>query len=491
MAVSTAASMNSSFKSARMSIQMKPRHTLAPLAMACLLLTGCGGGGDGPAIKAYPQSIRFGAAPPLPLNGTASVLASASTGLAIRYSSLTPTVCSVHSSSGLVTDYAPGSCVIAAEQAGNSDFAPAAQVTQSLLVVVDPAQTLSFGPAPSLSLYGTASVSASASSGLQVAFSSATPAVCRVHSSTGLVTNIAAGNCTVLADQSGDAHFNAAQQVSQTLVVSASMVMLTPPGAPTGVGATLGSSANTVVLSFVGPSFSGGSPVTAYSVASNSAGVLGTGPASPLTISCPGSCAGHAFTVRGSNVAGDGAISEVADILTQYKVTSTFYEPDTQPNNSVFTGSFTLNSTTGTVSNLSGTLTESMTHINDGIAMTTVPLHYQLASVSDGAGGMLLSTFALNTTQTFAEGGFAPGSPGLYFGWPTAPSPDAGGIGNAYAMVYVNLLNPGAALTPVQINKLAYADCTPGGMMGDTCMTAYWGRGTMGGYPVSQTITRP
>jgi hypothetical protein len=27
-------------------------------------------------------------------------------------------------------------------------------------------------------------------------------------------------------------------------------------------------------------------------------------------------------------------------------------------------------------------------------------------------------------------------------------------------------------------------------MMGDTCMTGYAGHGTMGGYPVTQTITR-
>ena len=57
-------------------------------------------------------------------------------------------------------------------------------------------------------------------------------------------------------------------------------------------------------------------------------------------------------------------------------------------------------------------------------------------------------------------------------------------------MIYINLANPTAALTTAQINKLAYADCTAGGMMGDTCMTGYSGVGTMGGYPVSQTITK-
>jgi hypothetical protein len=64
-------------------------------------------------------------------------------------------------------------------------------------------------------------------------------------------------------------------------------------------------------------------------------------------------------------------------------------------------------------------------------------------------------------------------------------------VGNAFITIYVNLANPLATLTPAQINRLAYADCAPGGMMGDTCMTGYWGRGTMGGYPVAQTITQP
>ena len=54
--------------------------------------------------------------------------------------------------------------------------------------------------------------------------------------------------------------------------------------------------------------------------------------------------------------------------------------------------------------------------------------------------------------------------------------------------------DPLAPLTQAQINKLAYADCAPGGMMGAVCMTGttvagYGAVGTMGGYPVLQTIT--
>lgn len=416
--------------------------------------------------------------------------ATSTTGLAISYSSLTPSICTVNSASGLVTDIAAGNCIIAADQSGNSDFAPAAQVTQNIAVLVNPTQTLSFGAAPSLTLYGTASVRATATSGLPVSYSSATPTVCSVDASSGVVTDIAAGSCTIQADQAGDANYNAAPQISQTLTVLASVVPPTAPGAPTGVAATLGTTANTTVVSFVGPASSGGSPITGYTVVSNPGGMAVTGSASPITITCPSTCSGYSFSVQASNVAGSSAASANADVLSNYGVTTTFYEPDTQPNNSIFTGTFTLNSTTGTVANLSGSLTESMTHINDGIPMTTVPIRYQLSSVSDGAGGLVVTSFALNTTNTFSEGGFAAGSEGLYYGWPTAPSPSAGGAGNAYATIYVNLANPVAALVQAQINKLAYADCAPGGMMGDTCMTAYWGGGTMGGYPISQIITR-
>jgi hypothetical protein len=174
-------------------------------------------------------------------------------------------------------------------------------------------------------------------------------------------------------------------------------------------------------------------------------------------------------------------------VLTQFQVKATFFEPDTQPQDTIFTGSFTLNSTTQTVSGLSGSLTESMT----GPPMITVPLSYQLSSVSDGSGGLLVSSFALNTTNVYSEGGFAANSEGFYYGFPSAKHPGApGGVGNAFVTIYVNPADPTAALTAAQINQLVYGDCYPGGMMGDTCMTGYRGRGTMGGYPVAQSISR-
>jgi len=463
------------------------RTALGVVLTTTLLLTACGGGGSGPAIKALPQTLTFESAPTLALGGSATVRAKASSGLVVSYTSLTPTVCNVHASTGLVTNLAAGTCSIAADQVGSDDYAPAPQAGLNLRVLVNPAQTLSFGAAPVLTLYGTATVSATASSGLAVRYSSLTPTICTVQPSSGVVTSLAAGNCSIAADQPGDANYNAAAQVSQTLTVADGGAAVTPPGVPTAVAASLGATANTVEVRFVGPAVSGGSPITGYSVVSSPAGLSGSGNASPITVTCPSACTGYTFTVQASNRAGASAPSAPAEVLTAYQIKATFFEPDTQPQDTIFTGSFTLNSSTRTVTGLSGLLTESMT----GPPMITVPLTYQLTSVNDGQGALLVSSFALNTTNVYSEGGFAANSEGFYYGFPSAKHPGApGGVGNAFVTVYVNPSDPTAALTAAQINQLVYGDCYPGGMMGDTCMTGYRGRGTMGGYPVAQTISR-
>ncbi len=182
-----------------------------------------------------------------------------------------------------------------------------------------------------------------------------------------------------------------------------------------------------------------------------------------------------------------------------YRVVETFHEPMTQPNDTIFDGTFTFDPATRTVSNLTGTLTQSMTKVNGafGPPMTTVALAHQLSAVPvtlGGVEGLLVTTFALATTDTFDPSGFAPGGT-QYFGLSTgAANPRAGGVGNAYAMIFVNTSDPTAALTQAQLDELAYADCTAGGMMMSTCMTgtttAGYGRaGTMMGYPVSQATT--
>lgn len=195
-----------------------------------------------------------------------------------------------------------------------------------------------------------------------------------------------------------------------------------------------------------------------------------------------------------------GSVQVAQAAVTTYNVLETFFEPDTQPSDTIFKGSFSFDDVTHTVSNLQGILSESMTGGSTGYpndSMTWLPLNYQLSSVYDATlGGLLVTAFLNNSTNTFSTmfggNGWSPESGiqngGMYFNVPGANP------GNAYAMIFVNTTNPLAPLTQAQINKLAYADCAPGGMMGYTCMTGtsaagYGSIGTMSGYPVSQTIT--
>jgi len=103
------------------------------VASAVLLLSGCGGKGSTPQTQLQSQNITFSSAPTLYSYQTATAKATASSGLAVTYSSSTTSVCTVDSSSGLVTDLTPGLCTIAANQAGNSTYAAAAQATQNIV----------------------------------------------------------------------------------------------------------------------------------------------------------------------------------------------------------------------------------------------------------------------------------------------------------------------------------------------------------------------
>ncbi len=167
--------------------------------------------------------------------------------------------------------------------------------------------------------------------------------------------------------------------------------------------------------------------------------------------------------------------------LVNYKVEAVFYEPQTQPFNTVFTGSFLYNTTTQSITGLNGLLTQSMT--GDGVdpsTMTTVPLLYQLASSSDGNGGLLVSAFANNNTKVFKAGGYATG--GIQY-WDKTHNIN---YQNAYVTINVKL---GSTLTaPADLSKLAYGDCTAGGMMGNACMTGHVLGGTMDATPFSETI---
>ena len=264
------------------------------------------------------------------------------------------------------------------------------------------------------------------------------------------------------------------------------------PSAPTNLSVAPGSTSGTAMVSFAAYS-SGGNTITGFTVTANPGNITASGMSSPITVTGLTPQTAYTFSVVAKNNNGNSA-QAVTNPLSFYTIVETFYEPMTQPNNSIFTGTFTYDATSKTVSNLTGSLTEAMSMSSP---MATVSLNNQLSSVSTtlgGVNGLLVTTFDLDTTNTFDPSGFAPGGTEYYGLSNGATNPSSGGVGNAYAMIFVNTADPTATPVQAQINMLAYADCTAGGMMMDTCMTgttvAGYGRvGTMNGYPQSQVIT--
>ena len=95
-------------------------------------------------------------------------------------------------------------------------------------------------------------------------------------------------------------------------------------------------------------------------------------------------------------------VSEAA--TNTYSVTTTWFEPETQPYDSIFSGTFTYDDVSKTVSNLHGVLSESMTGDQlTGTPMTWLTLNNQLATWYDATmGGTFAAAFRNPTTTTFA-----------------------------------------------------------------------------------------
>jgi len=117
-----------------------------------------------------------------------------------------------------VTTVAAGPCTITASQGGSARYAAAPDVSRSFHVNPVPAgpapQTITFGQPPDATVGAPVVLSARASSGLAVSFSSDTPSVCTVAGSA--VTTVAAGPCTITASQGGSARYAAAPDVTRS-----------------------------------------------------------------------------------------------------------------------------------------------------------------------------------------------------------------------------------------------------------------------------------
>lgn len=183
-------------------------------------------------------------------------------------------------------------------------------------------QTISFGAAPSVAVGGTGTVRATASSGLNVTFS-VTPGngKCILSGSTTgtstTVTGVAAGLCTVYADQNGGSGFNVAAQVSQSFSITA-----IAPSAP--VITSVVSGPGRVTINFNPPSSTGGAPIVSYTATCAAAGRTSrstTGTGSPLVVSGLTGGVGYACALTASNGTYTSAASATVTARTAVDLT--------------------------------------------------------------------------------------------------------------------------------------------------------------------------
>jgi alpha-tubulin suppressor-like RCC1 family protein len=172
------------------------------------------------------QSITFGTAPTVTVGGTGTVSATGgASGNPVTFTSTTPAVCTVAGST--VTGVTAGTCTIAGNQAGNANYSAAPQVTLTFSVTAALLpQSITFTNTPRTFSGCACSISATGgASGNPVLFSSLTPAVCSVGGVFGnTITGLTAGTCTIAANQAGNASYNAAPQITQSLTVGAAPI---------------------------------------------------------------------------------------------------------------------------------------------------------------------------------------------------------------------------------------------------------------------------
>jgi hypothetical protein len=171
------------------------------------------------AVAKGTQRIEFTAFPDGSTVGAteAKVSALATSGLPVAVQALTPSVCSV-SEAGMVSLLGLGTCTIEAQQSGNANWEEAPPLEQSFTVEKGQ-QRISFTSHPEEPVVGGPfyTVSASANSGLTIAFLSLTPSVCAIAGAE--VSFVAVGTCTIEAQQPGGADWEAAPSASQSFVV--------------------------------------------------------------------------------------------------------------------------------------------------------------------------------------------------------------------------------------------------------------------------------
>ena len=179
------------------------------------------------------QTITFNSLPnksfgdaPFPLSAISD------SGLPITYSSSDLTKVTISGNTVTIIDF--GTVTITASQTGDANYSFAQNVDQPL-VITRASQTITFGPlAPKIFGDLPFTISATASSGLTVTFASSDPTIATI-TLVNTVTIQKAGTVTITASQAGNASYDVAPNVPQTLVINKNnqTISFAPPATKT------------------------------------------------------------------------------------------------------------------------------------------------------------------------------------------------------------------------------------------------------------------
>jgi len=282
-------------------------------------------------ISKAAQTITFAALPSRPVNaGSFTVAATASSTLTVAITSATPSVCTATAgtNSTTIATLTIGTCTLRANQAGDSKYNAATQVSQGLTVTTalptqtitgftsNPPTPITFSAAPTNTVTLTATGGAS---GNPVIFASTTPAVCTSSGSNGeIITIQTAGTCTVTANQAGNASFAPAPPITQNITINKAAQTITgftpPASLSQGAGSTItlaasgGQSGNPVTFSSTTPTICTTTGTTASTVGAT------------LTVIAAGTCTINADQAGNLNYAAAVTVTQSMAITTVAQV---------------------------------------------------------------------------------------------------------------------------------------------------------------------------
>jgi hypothetical protein len=202
------------------------------------------------------------------------------------FATTTASVCSIDSATGFLTVLTAGTCSITATKAADTNYLVA---TASITITISKATqaTLTASSSPSNTTYGSATVvtiSGTGGSGTgAVSYASTTASVCSVNASTGVITIVTAGTCSVTSTKAADTNYNVATASTSVVIAKATQATLTLTPANASVVFGDGQSANVTV--------GGGSGNGSVTYASNSTGICSVNASTgAVTILTAGTC---------------------------------------------------------------------------------------------------------------------------------------------------------------------------------------------------------